>query len=209
MKKKLFFSLLGLMLLVLIPGVLWAGNQNDLAKDTPAILVSLGQANTIPLDDAAIASVRGQAPEYMLVKVFGLNMFDFGADGKWTWNPLGYRYGNWGGPGWTNKGPYVDPMDFCFMLHDIGEPTGFTDRELLAALSSLPELYGSNWGNWGKIYVTSPEGVPSNVYVYGFSLIGGRIFPKPVEMPYTEYSRREAVYGMQLLILGKSILRIK
>ena len=59
MKKQIFFIVLGVMLL-LIPGALWAGNQPGVSQDTPAILVSLGQANAIPLDDAAAAAVRGQ-----------------------------------------------------------------------------------------------------------------------------------------------------
>jgi hypothetical protein len=69
MKKKIFLSLLGVMLL-LIPGALWAGNQNDMSRDTPAILVSLGQANAIPLDDTAAA--RYVVGTVCFVKVIGL-----------------------------------------------------------------------------------------------------------------------------------------
>ena len=101
MKKQIFFIALGVMLL-LIPGALWAGNQPIVSQDTPAILVSLGQANAIPLDDMTAAAVRGQA-QYVLVKVL-LNMFDTGAGVTWSWNPLAYRYGNWGGPGYSNGG---------------------------------------------------------------------------------------------------------
>jgi hypothetical protein len=208
MKKQIFFSLLGVMLL-LIPGALWAGNQPGVSQDTPAILVSLGQANAIPLDDSAAAAVRGQA-QYVLVKVFGLNMFDYGdSTVKWTWNPLGYRYGNWGGPNFSGPGDPVDPMDTCFMLHDQGKAgitagLGNNDAGLVALLTSLPK---TTVPYWGGVYVTTAD-VPSDVFVYGFSLIGGKIFTKPVSMPYSEYSRREAVYGTQLLILGKSILRI-
>lgn len=208
MKKQIFFIVLGVMLL-LIPGVLWAGNQFGVSQDTPAILVSLGQANAIPLDDVATAVVRGQA-QYVLVKVFGLNMFDFGAGVQWTWNPLGYRYGNWGGPNFTNQGPAVDPMDGLFEQHDkgtAGNPAlGISnDAGLLGGLGLLATSHNDIWGN---IYYSTPSGAPSNVNVFGFSLIGGKIFTRPVAMPYSEYSRREAVYGMQLLILGKSILRI-
>jgi hypothetical protein len=215
MKKKIFFSLLGVMLL-LIPGALWAGNQNDVSQDTPAILVSLGQANAIPLDDVAAATVRGQA-QYVLVKVFGLNMFDgWGQkDISWTWNPLGYRYGNWGGPGWSGQdGGPVDTMDGYFKAHDNGVayqipgvPLGTSnDAALLGLLNSLAATpSGTIWGN---IYVSTASGLPSDVNVFGFSLIGGKIFTKPIPMPYEEYSRREAVYGMQLLIAGKAILKI-
>jgi hypothetical protein len=212
MKKKIFFSVLGVMLL-LIPGALWAGNQSNVSQETPAILVSLGQANAIPLDDGAAAAVRGQA-QYVLVKVFGLNMFDYGdSTVKWTWNPLGYRYGDWGGPGFSGTYPnYTDTMDSYFMAHDRGSAnTGVlsglsNDAALLVLLKSLATIpSGTIWGN---IYVSTASGLPSDVNVFGFSLIGGKIFPRPVSMPYEEYSRREAVYGMQLLIAGKSILKI-
>ena len=200
MKKQIFFSVLGVMLL-LIPGALWAVNQPGVSQDTPAILVSLGQASAIPLDDTAAAAVRGQA-QYVLVKVFGLNMFDGGAGVQWTWNPLGYRYGNWGGPNWTNQGDPVDVMDECFMKHD---KKIYTDTVLLVVLNSLPK---TTYDFWGDLYVASPAGAPENVSVFGISLIGGKVFRGWKNMPYTEYSRREAMYGMQLLILGKSILRI-
>ncbi|MBI4766036.1 MAG: hypothetical protein HY787_15800 [Deltaproteobacteria bacterium] len=202
MKKKIFFSLLGVMLL-LIPGALWAGNQNDMPQDTPAILVSLGQSSAIPLDDATAAAVRGQA-QYVLVKVIGLNTFDFGPGVHWTFNPFGYRYGNWGGPNWSGQeGGPVDSMDGLFKDHDLGA----SDLWLLGGLAALAND-SDPFNYWGNIYFSTPGGAPSKVYVYGFSLIGGRIFTRPVPMAYSEYSRREAVYGMQLLILGKSILRI-
>jgi hypothetical protein len=201
MKKKIFFSFLGVMLL-LIPGALWAGNQPGVSQDTPAILASLGQANAIPLDDAAAAAVRGQAL-YVLVKVFGLNMFDGGAGVQWTWNPLGYRYGNWGGPNWTAQGDPVDPMDTFFQKHDGGT---LNDQGLVGALASLATTPNTTWG---LIYDPSPwpEGAPSNVSVFGISLIGGKVFRGWKDMPYTEYSRREAMFGMQLLNLGSRFLK--
>jgi hypothetical protein len=215
MKKQIFLFVLGVMLL-LIPGALWAVNQPAISQDIPAILVSLGQANAIPLDDGAAAAVRGQAgTDYVLVKVIGLNMFDYGSGVKWTLNPLGYRYGYWGGPGWSGSDVtlYADGkygMDYFFMRHDRGQ---ITDRELRDNLAALPYTKGTYSADWGgMIYDVSPAAdptpPPSSVNVYGFSLIGGKIFTRPVAMPYSEYSRREAVYGMQLLILGKSILRI-
>ncbi len=223
MKRKIIFIVLGVMLL-LIPGALWAVNQPGVSQDTPAILVSLGQANAIPLDDAAAAAVRGQAgTDYELVKVIGLNMLDFGSgqygkDVKWTWNPLGYRYGYWGGPGWSGSGTeYADAMDNFFRTHDLvyADPTKSTadkfaaDNGLLNALQSL--LPTTKVPYWGYIYISSPTGLPDSssvVNVSGLSLIGGKFFFGWKPMPYTEYSRREAVTGMQLLIAGKSILRI-
>ncbi len=85
MKKQIFFIAFGVMLL-LIPGALWAFNQPGVSQDTPAILASLGQANAIPLDDMTAAAVRGQA-QYVLVKTL-LNLFDTGAGVTWSWNPF-------------------------------------------------------------------------------------------------------------------------
>jgi hypothetical protein len=232
MKKRIFFSVLGVMLL-LIPGALGAFNQPGVSQDTPAILASLGQANAIPLDDLAAAAVRGQA-QYVLVRVIGLNTFDGGSGVQWTLNPLGYRYGNWGGPGWSdgqNNPQVVDPsgvvvdgnfgMDACFRTHDLvyySNPTAQqksdADNALLVALNSLPKTAFQSYKsstyhyNWGDIYVTTPIDAPPSVSVFGLSLIGQRIFLGWNPMPYSEYSRREAVYGMQLMILGKSILRL-
>jgi hypothetical protein len=223
MKKQLFLIGLSVMLL-LIPGALWAGNQPGVSQDTPAILVSLGQTNAFPLDDSAAAAVRGQAgTDYVLVKVIGLNTLDGGAGLKWTFNPLGYRYGYWGGPGWSGSDVnlYADGkygMDYFFMLHDTvysnpnatAADKSFADNALLAALSSLPNKPGGFWP--GQVYIpdSQPIGLTPNlnVSVFGISLIGGKVFLGWRDMPYTEYSRREAVYGMQLMILGKSVLRL-
>ena len=80
-----------------------AGAKPD---NTPAILASLDARDATPLDDRAAGAIRGQGSEYryVLVKILGLNSLDFGAGLEWTWNPFGYRYGAWGGPGWTNGG---------------------------------------------------------------------------------------------------------
>jgi hypothetical protein len=70
----------------------------------------------------------------------------------------------------------------------------------------LPNVNG---GFWGTIYVPGPDailpgsGLPvgSNVWVSGASLFGGRFFLGWRPMPFTEYARRQALTGMQLLIL--------
>jgi hypothetical protein len=209
MKKQVFFIALGVMLL-LIPGALWAGHQPGVSPDTPAILVSLGQANAIPLDDSAAAAVRGQA-QYVLVQTL-LNIFDSGPGVQWTWNPLRYRYGNWGGYNYTNNGPPVDQMDYFFMLHDGGE----SNAALFVQLQSLPN---TTQNPWGAIYDPSfpsttqlgpmghPAGQPYTVYVRGYSLVGGGLFSTSTPMVYAEYSRREAVYGVAVLNFASGLFR--
>lgn len=216
MNKHRFFIVLSLVLL--ISGTAYAANHSNDPGNTPAILASLDQSGVTTLDDTAIAGIRGQAyPQYVLVKVLGLNTFDFGPGVHWTWNPLGYRYGFWGGPNWTNGGdtsgtaPTADSMDALFMTHDqvYANPASTAgdkltaDNVLLAGLAGLAVTPSY----WGHIYIASPTGLTSPfVNVSGLSLVGGRLFFGWRAMPYTEYSRREAVAGMQALIFGKSFL---
>jgi hypothetical protein len=155
------------------------------------------------LDDQAALAIRGQDYEYVLVRTV-LNLFDFAPWLSWTLNPFGYRYGAWGGPGWTNgggEGPNTpaDAMDALFRLHDEG---GLDDTGLIAALAILPNKPGGFWGP--LIYVpdavTSGSGLPVNkkVWVSALSVLGGRFFFGWRPMPFTEYSRRQALMGMQL-----------
>jgi hypothetical protein len=206
MKKRIFFSFLGVMLL-LIPGALWAGNQQDFSKNSPAILASLGSSHYTPLDDVTIADIRGQA-QYVLVKILGLNTLDFG-NVRWTWNPLGYRYGNYGGYDWSG-GPTVDAMDICFQTHDFAYDASsdpgdryIADLQLRSNLESLATQYDSFWG---YIYVSNVG--QNDIHVYGLSLVGGKVFRGWKEMPYSEYSRREAWLGVSFMILGRNILRL-
>jgi hypothetical protein len=186
----------------------WAADA-PATSDTPPILASIDAGSITILDDNAAAAIRGQGSEYryVLVKVLGLNALDFGPGLEWTWNPFGYRYGAWGGPGWTNGGRTdilvdpADPMDGLFKNHDLAV---LDNQGLVNALKGLPN---ANGGFWGVIYVpnaldiTPGSGLPvdRNVFVSGASFIGGRFFFGWRQMPFTEYSRREALAGIQLL----------
>lgn len=179
------------------------------AADTPAILAALDARDVKVLDDGAAKAVRGQAGQYLyvLVRILGLNTFDFAPSIEWSLNPFDYRYGAWGGPGWTNGGQplssLVDPadaMDTLFKAHDLGF---LTDLGLVGALSILPNVAN---GFWGQIYVPAvinpASGLPvsTNVWVAGGSFIGGKFYFGWRPMPFTEYSRRQALAGMQLLV---------
>ena len=195
----------------------WAGGQPASSGDTPVILASLDAGNATILDDSSAAAVRGGEGfqyKYVLVKILGVNALDAGPGVQWTWNPLGYRYGAWGGPGWTNGGlatgdaPVADTMDSYFRLHDLayngGQNKLAADQILLAALLGLPN---SPNAIWGPIYVNNPTGLNvSSVYVSGLSLVGGKIFFGWKPMPYTEYARREAVAGLGVMVLGRSLI---
>ena len=52
-----------------------------------------------------------------------------------------------------------------------------------------------------RLRSTQGSGLPvgANVWVSGLSLVGGKVFVGWRPMPFTEYSRREALTGMQLL----------
>lgn len=187
----------------------WAADQPAATADTPAILASLDMREVKVLDDGAAMAVRGHGSEYryVLVKILGLNTFDFASGIEWTWNPFGYRYGAWGGPGWTNGGKLLpdlvapaDAMDTLFKGHDEGS---LSDAQLGFFLSQLPNLSNSFWGQIYVPTVINPaSGLPvgTNVWVSGASLMGGKFFFGWRPMPFTEYSRRQALTGMQLLV---------
>jgi hypothetical protein len=195
--------------LVLLPGVeASAADGAETAAGTPAILAALEASHVTVLDDSDAMTVRGQGSHYryVLVRILGLNTFDFAPGLDWTWNPFGYRYGAWGGPGWSNGGMPgdtvvpADAMDALFRGHDLGD---LNDLELLAALATLPSTAS---GFWGLVYVpssTTPgSAVPTgNVWVSGRSLLGGRLYSGWRPMPAPEYFRRQAVVGMSLLTL--------
>jgi hypothetical protein len=211
MKKQFLFIPLTAVLLF-ICGAAWASDQPAVSQETPAILAALNSAAITPLDDAKIAEIRGQAdPWYRLVRIIGFNTFDY-LPGEWSWNPMDYRYGYNGGPGWNNPGNFVDTMDSYFMLHDaVYAGSNSTAAEKLVAdvalLNGLKGLPSTQVPFWGTIYLSDAN--PAKVYVRSLSLIGGGFFFMPKKMPYSEYSRREAVYGMSALLLGKSILRLQ
>lgn len=177
---------------------------------TPAILAALDNTQVTVLDDHAASAIRGEGSEYryVLVRILGVNTFDYGPGLEWTWNPLGYRYGAWGGPGWTNGGRTdifvapADPMDALFMHHDMT----LDDAALVNGLKALPNV---NVSFWGQVYLPSGADitpgsslpVDKNVWVSGASFLAGRIFLGWRPIPFTEYSRREALTGMQVLQL--------
>ena len=199
------------LLVTLSAAPVWASDPPAAPKGTPAILASLDPATVTVLNDHDARLIRGEGGEYryVLVKILGLNALDFAPGIEWTWNPLGYRYGAWGGPGWTNGGRTdilvtpADPMDGLFMNHDLSV---IDDQTLVAGLINLPKV---NNLFWGPVYVPSSaaitpgSGLPVNtsVWVSGVSFVGGKVFLGWRPMPFTEYARREAVTGMQLLLL--------
>lgn len=187
----------------------WAADRPAAAAETPAILASLDMRDVKVLDDDAAKAVRGQAGEYLyvLVRILGLNTFDFAPGIEWTLNPFAYRYGAFGGAFWTNGGqPLTNPvapadaMDTLFKGHDEGT---LTDLQLVGALSVLPNVNNSFWGQIYVPAVINPaSGLPvgTNVWVAGGSFIGGKFYFGWRPMPFTEYSRRQALTGMQLLV---------
>jgi hypothetical protein len=187
----------------------WAADKPAAAAEAPAILAALDAPDVKVLDDEAANAVRGQAGEYryVLVRILGLNTFDFAPGIDWSLNPFAYRYGAWGGPGWTNGGqPPTTPiapadlMDTLFKGHDLGT---LSDEQLVFALSILPNANSSFWGRvYTGLNVNPASGLPvgTNVWVAGGSLVGGKFYLGWRPMPFTEYSRRQALTAMQLLV---------
>ena len=130
---KIFASLLIIFAFLSVQA--WAADPPPAAEKMPAILASLDAGKVTVLDDKAAGAIRGQAYQYVLVRTV-LNAFDFAPGIQWSLNPLAYRYGAWGGPGWTNGGDIgssapADLMDTYFMGHDQGT---LSDAQLIVAL---------------------------------------------------------------------------
>jgi hypothetical protein len=207
--------MLCLTLVFLVSGSVWAADVQISPDETPAILASLNQESVTVLDDHAAMEIRGQEYKYVLVKTV-LNAFDGGRGVRWTWNPLGFRYGAWGGPGWSRgngETDVADAMDNLFMAHDLAYESSSdnaarlaADQGLLLGLDTLATVYN---GYWGMIYdpAVAPQGLStSTVRVSGISFIGNRFFFGWRPMPYTEYARREAMTGVGIIVAGRSLL---
>jgi hypothetical protein len=199
---RLCFSLLTA-LVFLLAAEAWAADQPAASEGIPAILASLDAGKITILDDQAAMAIRGQDYKYVLVRTI-LNPFDIGPGLNWTLNPFGYRYGAWGGPGWTNGGGIgsscpADPMDALFKQHDLNH---IDDAGLILALEGLATTHDDFWGSvYVPAWVNPHSDLPQNakVWVSGLSILGGRFFFGWHAMYFPEYSRREALTGMQLL----------
>lgn len=196
--------------ILFLSGTALAGDNVTMPENSPAILASLDKAGVTALDDTSISDVRGQT-QYTMVKVLGLNTWDYAKRGKitWTLNPFGFRYGNWGGPNYSNMGNPVDEMDALFMVHD----GGASDEWLLAGLAALKTQDGASTYSrvWGWIYTGNSTGylyVDPDHFNYTVAVSrtswmssGGRFIFGWIDMPLTEYARREAVMGMGILVM--------
>lgn len=212
MKSSIQFYAVCALVLLCIPGSAWSKDPPASSGNTPAILASLDSGDIRVLDDQAAMAIRGQEYKYVLVKILGLNALDGGAGIQWTWNPADYRYGAFGGLDWSNMGSdAADAMDTLFWKHDLAyaDPTAdkiAADKDLIAGLVSLAKTYNSFWG-----WIYSPADLPKGlttpaVQVSGVSFFGNKFFFGWRSMPYTEYSRREAIAGIGVLVAGRSLL---
>jgi hypothetical protein len=216
MKRHSLFGFLCLTLVLVVAAAAWAADQSTaLTEDTPAILAALDAGSVTTLDDQTAMAIRGQnGPyEYVLVKILGVNALDYGPGIQWTCNPLGYRYGAFGGPGWSNPGvDPVDPMDKLFAEHDYAYDHGLNrPMAVLLLIAGLKNLAtNNNYPYWGLVYYPDPwpTGLTATtVKVSGLSLIGNKFSFWWVPMPYTEYARREALAGMGIVALGRILLQ--
>ena len=195
--------LIGLLAVTCVSRAAELKNKNT---ETPAILASLEATSVSVLDDQSAAEVRGEA-KYVMTKLPGINLFDVfvGSGASWHANPLAWRYGNWGGKGYSNgtdggsawgKVAPVDTMDGFFRTHDqnyaLGQWHYTADQTLLKGLKSLPNFCDSYWGN---IYSSSPGNAPSAVSVYMGSTImnQGKVYLGWKNMKFSEYARRQAI----------------
>lgn len=204
-------------------GIAFADERLATAADEPMIMASLSEGVQV-LDDNGASAVRGEAvtaraTKYVMSSVMTLSAvsrkaadsgfkdtFVGGGTGSWTFSPLSWRYGYWGGSGWTagfespktydRYGVYVDSMDLLFRTHDnaYDDTKGFIDQKAIATADSnlkaglgklaiTPDVY------WGNIFVSSPKGAPATVKILRYSA-NIAVYKY---MPFSEYARRQAV----------------
>ena len=157
-------------------------------------------------------------PKYRMSNV-GLN--DKGTGVCFTKSPLSsWRYGYWGGPGWTNgreerasawagvvTAQPIDAMDALFQVHDQSlkaagnndSARDQADQALLDGLADLPNQTGGlDHPVWGEIW-DSPTfwSMPNSVTVKPGSPIAlPQVISSPTPMPFSEYVRRQAMLGV-------------
>ena len=130
-----------------------------------------------------------------------------------------WRYGNWGGSGWTNRrevtfkgwdgsfsAPVVDALDNIFRQHDVDMRDAGTNstakqqakQNMIDGLNLLPSgASGENHPVWGQIFQSSPSGAPFTVMVKPGSPIAlPQVITSPKPMPFSEYARRQALLGV-------------
>jgi hypothetical protein len=130
-----------------------------------------------------------------------------------------WRYGHWGGPGWTNArevkvsawngavaATSIDAMDELFRLHDAAIKAATTNaavsqaiQQLLDGLNALPNgIGGVSHPVWGQIWDSpSPWTMPDTVTIRPGSPVAlPQVILSATPMPYSEYARRQAKLGL-------------
>lgn len=199
-------------------GLALTGWANAMTTDTPAILSMLAEQDVKVIDDAASAEVRGEATKYVyasLVQINGTSGYKFmtkdggtasvGVTGS---NPLKapyqWRYGYWGGSGWSNGTEVgdnwfinfttanlnalvsslttVDAMDNYFRQHDISyaQAALLTDKKKKSsATAAADKLLLSQLKN--NLY-NSTDPKYSSVRIFDSNL--GKTNPNDATAPY-------------------------
>jgi hypothetical protein len=157
-------------------------------NDTAAILANIGVPSAMPLTEAQMEQVRGQAVPYVTKYVMvqmplipnplgsaGIAALNAAATainaldkipGDKTANPFNYAYGYWGGLNWTNGGvssnffgaPTADAMDGLFMIHDKTRASNPLSADTKVLQGLL--VLPKNLTVWGSTYVSNPVGAP-------------------------------------------------
>jgi hypothetical protein len=190
--------------------------------DSPAILANLDIVSVSPLTDSQMAQIHGQATpvtKYVMVQIKLLNKADI-VPGNTTSTPSGYRYGYWGGPGWTAGGTNnltftgtADSMDGLFRTHDLAyaaadklKPVPRLAKKIIADSKLWQDLVKNvnSTTIWGSIFLSTPldnKGKQlGDVSVKWDSVIricgngtGGYYVKGFKSMKYSEYARREGI----------------
>lgn len=141
-------------------------------------------------------------PTYCLLKTRSSWSFVGKGSGCWTMKSNSWRYGNWGGRGYSDgsrDGQVVDSMDALFREHDRAytAAAGSAAKERLAdgwLLGQLQALTNGKLASGKRAYLSSPRGAPQYVRV--------NVDGKETVWPFSEFARQQAIGGFALRILN-------
>jgi hypothetical protein len=153
------------------------------------------------------------------VRILGARYSDEGAG--WTRDVRRWRYGNWGGGGWTNgqsmstaqwngraTAPALDAMDGLFLQHDTDykDANGNEDAEIRAdqrLLAGVRRLGTRDRYEGIPMYVARPAGAPQ--YVIFTVRYMFRRFDVPI--PFSEVARLQVVAAFEARIAWRMLQR--
>ncbi len=204
--------------------IVGAGSRNGVARGFASLIPNGNRDQHDSQSHARIATQKSASqhvtPKYVMSTLYNnvdgiLDVSFSGGAGpgavSWTSSPYRWRYGLWGGQGWSDGmenpktynpgGHYVDPMDGKFRAHDNAYTNAHgnaakeheADVTLIAGLKSLATTLDPALGT--SVYDVDDPGAPRTATVTVNLELPGTFVPilYTFSMPFSEYARAQAL----------------